>query len=80
MLEEIEGLITKETPARLEIFKRREHMSQVSEKYRAVLSKGLRFLEEHSMHGLLKNSGQSLHGYGLSREFKLGLIQIPKRI
>ena len=45
-LAEIEGLLGNEAPTRMEIFKERESMRQVSEKYRAVLSKALRLMEE----------------------------------
>ncbi|MBF0452116.1 MAG: LamG domain-containing protein [Candidatus Magnetomorum sp.] len=45
-LKEIEGLLGNEAPTRLAIFKAREEMRQVSEKYRSVLAKGLRLLEE----------------------------------
>ncbi|KPA14404.1 conserved hypothetical protein, secreted [Candidatus Magnetomorum sp. HK-1] len=45
-LEEIEGLMSKEGPRRLEIFKKRESMRQASDKYRAILAKGLRLLDE----------------------------------
>jgi len=45
-LKEIEELMDNEKPLRFEIFKRKEHMRQVSEKYRAVLSDGLRLLDE----------------------------------
>ncbi|ETR67055.1 MAG: hypothetical protein OMM_12012 [Candidatus Magnetoglobus multicellularis str. Araruama] len=48
-LAEIEGLLGNEAPARMAIFKQREHMRQVSEKYRALLSKGLRLLEERKV-------------------------------
>ncbi|KPA17217.1 conserved hypothetical protein, secreted [Candidatus Magnetomorum sp. HK-1] len=46
ILAEIEGLLGNEAPIRMEIFKQREHMRQVSEKYRSMLAKGLRLLEE----------------------------------
>ncbi|MBF0453045.1 MAG: TolC family protein, partial [Candidatus Magnetomorum sp.] len=49
-LEEVEGLLGREAPARVEIFKRREHMRQVSERYRTILSKGLRLLEERKVY------------------------------
>ncbi|MBF0451505.1 MAG: hypothetical protein HQK75_12440, partial [Candidatus Magnetomorum sp.] len=45
-LNEVNGLLGQEAPARLEIFQRREHMRQVSDKYRNILAKGLRLLEE----------------------------------
>jgi hypothetical protein len=45
-IHEIESLMGSEAPLRLEIFKRRENMRQTSEKFRAVLAKGLRLLEE----------------------------------
>ncbi|MBF0452065.1 MAG: hypothetical protein HQK75_15285 [Candidatus Magnetomorum sp.] len=45
-LKEIEGLLGSEAPTRLAIFKAREQMRQVSEKYRSVLAKGVRLLEE----------------------------------
>ncbi len=45
-LKEIEGILGSESGKRMEIFRRREHMRQVSEKYRAVLAKGLRLMEE----------------------------------
>jgi len=43
---EINNFFEQEAPTRMEIFKRREHMRQVSEKYRSILAKGLRLLEE----------------------------------
>ncbi|ETR71243.1 MAG: PA14 domain protein [Candidatus Magnetoglobus multicellularis str. Araruama] len=46
MLKDIEGDMGNEASKRVSIFKAREHMSQVSEKYRALLGKGLRLLEE----------------------------------
>jgi hypothetical protein len=46
MLAEIEGLLGNEAPTRIEIFKQREHMRQVSAKYQSLLTKGLRLLEE----------------------------------
>ena len=45
-LKEIESMMRKETGLRLEAFKRRERVRQIGEKYRAVLAKGLRLLEE----------------------------------
>jgi len=45
-LKEIEGLLGNEAPLRLGVFSKRENMRQVSEKYKAVLAKGLRLLEE----------------------------------
>jgi len=45
-LAELEGLLGNEAPTRMEIFKERESMRQVSEKYRAVLSKAMRLMEE----------------------------------
>ena len=45
-LQEIEALMGNEAPGRLKIFHAKEHMRQVSEKYRAVLAKGLRLMEE----------------------------------
>jgi len=45
-LKDIEGLLGSEAPTRLAIFKAREEMRQVTEKYRAVLEKGHRLLEE----------------------------------
>jgi len=49
-LSEVKKIIKHEPAARLEIFKRREHMRQVSEKYRYILSKGLRLLEERKVY------------------------------
>jgi hypothetical protein len=46
MLKDIETELGKEAAKRLEIFRRQENMRQVSEKYRAVLQKGLRLMEE----------------------------------
>ncbi len=45
-LKEIETLMGNEAPGRLAVFKAKEHMRQVSEKYRAVLARGLRLMEE----------------------------------
>ena len=50
ILAELEGLLGSEAATRLEIFKQREHMRQVSEKYRAGLAKGLRLLEERKVY------------------------------
>ncbi|MBF0451225.1 MAG: hypothetical protein HQK75_11025 [Candidatus Magnetomorum sp.] len=50
ILAELEGLLGNEAPTRIAIFKQREHMRQVSEKYRALLSKGLRLLEERKVY------------------------------
>ncbi|KPA10085.1 conserved hypothetical protein, secreted [Candidatus Magnetomorum sp. HK-1] len=50
ILAELEGLLGDEAPTRIAIFKQREHMRQVSEKYRALLSKGLRLLEERKVY------------------------------
>jgi hypothetical protein len=50
ILAEVEGLLGNEAPTRIDIFKKREHMRQVSEKYRAVLAKGLRLLEERQVY------------------------------
>ncbi|KPA14686.1 hypothetical protein MHK_005107, partial [Candidatus Magnetomorum sp. HK-1] len=50
ILAELEGLLGNESPTRLEIFKQREHMRQVSEKYRSVLEKGIRLLEERKVY------------------------------
>ncbi|MBF0452495.1 MAG: hypothetical protein HQK75_17460, partial [Candidatus Magnetomorum sp.] len=50
ILAEIEGLLGNEAPTRIAIFKQREHMRQVSEKYRSLLSKGLRLLEERQVY------------------------------
>jgi len=47
---EINNFFEKEAPTRMEIFKRREHMRQVSEKYRSILAKGLRLLEERKVY------------------------------
>ena len=49
-LEEIRQILAREAPCRIEIFQKREHMRQVSEKYRAVLAKGLRLLEERKVY------------------------------
>ncbi len=45
-LKELEGLLGGEVNLRLEIFKRKEARRQIGEKYRAVLAKGLRLMEE----------------------------------
>ncbi len=45
-LKEIEGHMGNEAPKRMAVFKAQEHMRQISEKYRAVLAKGLRLMEE----------------------------------
>jgi|GEM_PF-991227 len=45
-LKEIESLLGDEAGKRVEIFRMRENMRQVSEKYRAVLAKALRLMEE----------------------------------
>ena len=45
-LHEIEDLFREEMGLRLDIFKAREHLRLMGEKYRAVLAKGLRLLEE----------------------------------
>jgi len=45
-LKEIESLLGDEAGLRVEIFRMRENMRQVSEKYRAVLAKALRLMEE----------------------------------
>ncbi|ETR73548.1 MAG: hypothetical protein OMM_00861 [Candidatus Magnetoglobus multicellularis str. Araruama] len=50
ILAELEGLLGNEAPTRIAIFKQREHMRQVSEKYRSLLSKGLRLLEERKVY------------------------------
>ncbi|KPA14814.1 conserved hypothetical protein, secreted [Candidatus Magnetomorum sp. HK-1] len=50
ILAELEGLLGNEAPTRMEIFKQREHMRQVSEKYRSILAKGLRLLEERKVY------------------------------
>ena len=49
-LKEIEGLLGDEAKTRVNIFQKREHMRQVSEKYRSILSKGLRLLEERKVY------------------------------
>jgi hypothetical protein len=49
-LKEIEALLGDEAKTRINIFQKREHMRQVSEKYRATLSKGLRLLEERKVY------------------------------
>lgn len=46
LVKELEIQMGAEGDLRIEIFKRQEHMRQVSERYRAVLAKGLRLLEE----------------------------------
>jgi hypothetical protein len=48
-LEEIRHQLAQEAQCRMEIFQKREHMRQVSEKYRATLAKGLRLLEERNV-------------------------------
>ena len=45
-LKELEGLLGGEVTLRLEAFKRNETKRQLGEKYRAVLAKGLRLMEE----------------------------------
>ncbi|MBF0452260.1 MAG: IPT/TIG domain-containing protein [Candidatus Magnetomorum sp.] len=45
-IHEIEASMGNEAPMRLEIFKRKEHMRQETEKFKALLAKGLRLLEE----------------------------------
>ncbi len=45
-LKELEGLLGGEVTLRLEAFKRNETVRQLGEKYRAVLAKGLRLMEE----------------------------------
>jgi len=48
-LRELEALFGEDAKTRIQIFKAREHMRQVSEKYKSVLQKGLRLLEERQI-------------------------------
>jgi hypothetical protein len=48
-LKELDELFRKESLARLSVFKEKENMRQLSERYKNVLSKGLRVLEERQI-------------------------------
>ena len=49
-LREIEQVLSKEKGIRLEIFQSRENVRKMAEKYRSVLSKGLRLMEERKVY------------------------------
>lgn len=49
-LKEFESLLGDESAKRIEVFRKREALRQISDKYRAQLESGLRLLEERALH------------------------------
>lgn len=49
LLHEIEGILGNESPTRVAVFRSREHMRQVSEKYKTVLGDGVALLQERQV-------------------------------